>query len=390
MPKKTIKDIDLAGTRILARVDFNVPLDGGEVQDDFRVRATLPTLRFLLEKGAGIALCSHLGRPGGEVREDLRLDPVGRRLADLLGRRVKKLNDCVGPEVEETVGGMEAGDIVLLENTRFHPGEKKNDPEFGSRLAKGFDLFVNDAFAAAHRAHASTAGAAEHLPAVAGLLMKREMDALEKVRENPKAPFILVMGGAKISDKIPVLDTFREHVGHILVGGGIANTLLKAGAVEVGDSLVEKESLEEAARILDEAGDRLVLPCDVVVAESREDGASRKTVDVEAVPEGWQILDVGGETMKGFQEILGKAATVLWNGPLGLFEMEPYQAGTFAMARTLAELDATTVTGGGETAAAVSRAGVMDGMTHVSTGGGAFLEFMQGKTLPGIAVLQDG
>ncbi|MFO8173429.1 MAG: phosphoglycerate kinase [Gemmatimonadota bacterium] len=390
MPKKSIKDIDLAGTRILARVDFNVPLDGGEVQDDFRIQATLPTLRCLLENGAGIALCSHLGRPKGEVREDLRMDPVGKRVADLLGRRVKKLNDCVGPEVEETVGTMGAGDIVLLENTRFHSGEKENDPEFGSRLARGFDIFVNDAFAAAHRAHASTAGVAEHLPAVAGLLMKREMDALEKVRINPEAPFSLVMGGAKISDKIPVLDTFREHVGHILVGGGIANTLLKARGVEVGDSLVEEDSLEEAGRILDEAGDRLVLPSDVVVAESREDGASRKTVEVEAVPEGWQILDVGDETMKGFQEILGEAATVLWNGPLGLFEMEPYQAGTFVMARTLAELDATTITGGGETAAAVSRAGVMDGMTHVSTGGGAFLEFMQGKTLPGIAALQDG
>jgi len=387
--KKTVRDVDLEGKRVLVRVDFNVPLENGEIQDDTRIRASLDTIRYLLEKGAGVALCSHLGRPGGEPRDDLRLDPAGKALAQRLDQEVKKLNDCVGQEVEAAAKEMDPGEVILLENTRFHAGEKKNDRDFARSLSAPFQLFVNDAFAAAHRAHASTAGVAEHLPAVAGLLMEREVETLKGILENPEDPFVLIMGGAKISDKLPMLGRFRDRVHRVLTGGGIANTLLEAKGVYVGDSLVEEESLEDARSLLEEMDEKLLLPRDVVVARGRGVTTSRMNVRREDVPEAWMILDVGEETIQDYQQVLAEAATILWNGPMGLFEEEVFRDGTFAMARTLAELGAKSITGGGETAAAVAQAGVVDGMTHVSTGGGAFLEFMQGETLPGIAALDD-
>jgi phosphoglycerate kinase len=389
MTIKTIKDIDVAGKRVLVRADFNVPLADGEVADDSRIRATLPTIEYLLDQNARVILCSHLGRPKGRVDEELRLDPVADRLAELLDRRVAKIDDCIGEQVAKAVEDMEPGDLLLLENTRFHPEEKENHPDFAANLANGADLYVNDAFAAAHRAHASTEGVAHHLPAVAGLLLEREIEALQQVREHPEPPFVVIMGGAKISDKINVLDHFRTKADFLLIGGGMANTFLKAKGVAVGESLVEEESLDEAKRILDEAGDKLILPVDVVVAESQDEDAERKSVSVDDVPQGWQILDIGPETVDLFKEKLQDASTVLWNGPLGLFEKKPFAEGTYAIAKTLATLDAKTFTGGGETIAAVAESGVTDKITHVSTGGGAFLNFMEGKELPGIAALED-
>jgi phosphoglycerate kinase len=385
--KKTIKEVDVTDKRVLVRVDFNVPLEEGAVADDTRIRAALPTIQYLLDRSARLILCSHLGRPGGKVVEELRLDPVAAHLANLLGMDVMKADDCIGPEVEAGVKDLGPGEVLLLENTRFHPGEKANAPDFATQLASIADLYVNDAFGTAHRAHASTEGVAHHLPAVAGLLMERELEALERARENPEHPLIMIFGGAKISDKIGVIERFLQQADAVLVGGGIANTLCKAQGLEIGQSLVEEESLETAGRILDEAGDTLVLPVDVVVADAFDADAQRRTVSVNEVRPGWRILDIGPRTIDLFEEKLSSAKMVVWNGPLGVFEMEPFAEGTFAIARTLAELDAETITGGGETAAAVDQAGVADQMTHVSTGGGAFLTFMEGKELPGIAAL---
>lgn len=386
---KTIKDVDVAGRRVLVRVDFNVPLEGGEVADDTRLWASLPTIEYLLDHQARVILCSHLGRPGGEVAEDLRLDPVARRLSELLDLEVAKADDCVGAEVERRVEALERGQVLLLENTRFHPGEKANDPDFAARLATIGDLYVNDAFAAAHRAHASTEGVAHHLPAVAGLLMEREIAALERVRRDPKHPFVAVFGGAKISDKIGILDQFLERLETVLVGGGMANTFLKAQGHEVGESLVEEDSLDVAGRILGEADDKLVLPVDVVVADAFDEDAAHRAVFIDRVPADWRILDVGPRTIELFRKKLERAKMVLWNGPLGVFEMAPFAKGTLALAGALAELDAETITGGGETAAAVNQAGLADRMTHVSTGGGAFLTFMEGGKLPGLAALEE-
>lgn len=383
---KTIKDVRIF-EKTLVRVDFNVPLEGGKVADDFRIRAALPTIEYLLDHDACVILCSHLGRPKEKVVEDLRLDPVAARLADLLEMDVQKADDCVGPEVEEATEDLEPGEVLLLENTRFHPGEKANDPDFAARLAGLADLYVNDAFAAAHRAHASTEGVAHHLPAVAGLLMAREIETLTRVLEDPEHPFVVILGGAKISDKIGAVDEFLKRAELLLVGGGMANTFLKARGEEVGQSLVEDDSLDHARRVLDRAGDRLVLPVDAVVADAFSADAVHEVVAVHAAPPGWRIMDVGPETIDLFREKLTLAHTVVWNGPLGVFEMAPFAEGTYAIARALALLDAVTVTGGGETAAAVNEMHVADKMTHVSTGGGAFLVFVEGKELPGVAAL---
>lgn len=386
---KTIKDVDVSGRRVLVRVDFNVPLEGREVADDTRIEASLPTIRYLLDQDARVILCSHLGRPGGEVVEELRLGPVAGRLSDLLGMDVARADDCVGPEVEKKAGELAAGQVMVLENTRFHPGEKANDPGFAAELASIAELYVNDAFAAAHRAHASTEGVAHHLPAVAGLLMEREIEALTRVRENPKHPFVAIFGGAKISDKIGILDQLMERMEAVLVGGGMANTFLKAQRHEVGQSLVEEESLDTAEDILEDAGERLVLPVDVVIADALDESATHHAVMVDQVPLDWRILDIGPRTVELFQTKLRSAKMVLWNGPLGVFEMDPFAKGTFAIAGTLAELGAETITGGGETAAAVNQLGIGDRMTHVSTGGGAFLTFMEGEELPGLAALSE-
>ncbi len=385
---KTIQDVQVSGKRTLVRVDFNVPLEGQEVADDFRIRAALPTIEYLLDHGARVILCSHLGRPKGKVVEELRLNPVATRLANLLGMDVRKADDCVGPEVEEAVGDLGAGEILLLENTRFHPGEKANDPDFAARLADLADLYVNDAFAAAHRAHASTEGVAHHLPSVAGLLLASEIEILGRVLEDATHPFIAILGGAKISDKIGVVDRFLERADLLLVGGGMANTFLKAHRTEVGQSLVEEDSLDHARHILEQAGERLVLPVDAVVADAFAADAARQVVAVDEIPSGWRIMDVGPETLDLFRERLSRVQTVVWNGPLGVFEMAPFAEGTFALASMLARLDAETITGGGETAAAVNELGVADQMTHVSTGGGAFLNFVEGKELPGVAALE--
>jgi phosphoglycerate kinase len=384
---KTIKDIAVADRRVLVRVDFNVPLEEGEVRDDTRIEASLPTIRYLLDHDAAVILCSHLGRPGGEVVEDLRLGPVAERLSELLGMEVTVADDCVGPEVEKKVGELAAGQVMVLENTRFHPGEKANDADFAAQLASIAELYVNDAFAAAHRAHASTEGVAHHLSAVAGLLMEREVEALTRVRENPKHPFVAIFGGAKISDKIGILDQMMERMETVLVGGGMANTFLKAQGHEVGQSLVEEESLDMAQEILEEAERKLVLPVDAVIAEALDESATQHRVMVDQVPVDWRILDIGPRSVELFQEKLESAKMVLWNGPLGVFEMDPFAKGTFAIAGTLAELDAETITGGGETAAAVNQLGIAERMTHVSTGGGAFLTFMEGEELSGLAAL---
>ncbi len=390
MRKKTIRDVDVKGKRVLVRVDFNVPLAGGKVADDRRIRAAIPTIRYLLDKGAAVILMSHLGRPKGKVVPELRLDPVAERLAELLGRPVKKLDDCVGPEVEAAVKAMKPGEVILLENTRFHPEERKNDPEFARKLASLADLFVNDAFGTAHRAHASTVGVARYLPAVAGFLMERELRFLGQALENPERPFVAILGGAKISDKIGVIRNLLSKVDALLIGGGMANTFFKAQGYEVGDSLVEEEAVDTAGALLEEAGGKLFLPVDVVIAREVAPDSPTRVMKVGDVPAGWRILDIGPETVEAFKEKLRGARTVVWNGPVGVFEVEPFAKGTFAIARALAELEgATVIVGGGDSAAAVEKAGVADRITHVSTGGGASLEFLEGKELPGIAALDD-
>jgi phosphoglycerate kinase len=389
MNKKTIRDIDVQGKRVLVRVDFNVPLKEGAVTDDTRIQAALPTLNYLLERDAALILCSHLGRPKGKVVPELKMDPVAARLSELLDRPVKKLDDCIGPEVEAATQAMQPGDVILLENTRFHPEEKANDAEFAQQLAGLAELYVNDAFGSAHRAHASTEGVAHSLPAVAGFLMEKELEFLGQATENPEHPYVAILGGAKISDKIGVIESLLEKCDRLLIGGGMANTFFKGMGFDVGDSLVEDEAVETAKTLLKSAADRLVLPVDVVIADAFDNAANTKVVAPNEVSAGWRILDVGPKTLATFESALSGAKTVVWNGPLGVFEMSNFAQGTFGMAKLLARLDAVTVIGGGDSAAAVRQAGLKDQMTHVSTGGGASLEFLEGKTLPGVAVLED-
>ncbi len=389
MDKKTVKDIGLKGKRVLVRVDFNVPLARGEVADDTRIRAALPTIRYLLNQGAAVILISHLGRPKGEVREDMRMDPVARRLCELLGQEVIKVDDCRGPDVEAAAARLNSGQVLLLENLRFHKEERENDPAFAAKLAALAELYVNDAFGAAHRAHASVSGVPVYLPAVAGFLMEKELNFLGAALERPEHPFVAILGGAKISDKIGVVENLLSKVDTLLIGGGMANTFLKAQGYEVGKSLVEEESLPLARRIVARAGKRLVLPKDVVVADAFEAQARAKTVGVDEVPAGWRILDIGPETVETFGERLASAKTVVWNGPMGVFEFPRFARGTVAIAQKLAQIEAMTIIGGGDTAAAVRQAGQADKMSHISTGGGASLEFLEGKTLPGVAALED-
>jgi phosphoglycerate kinase len=390
MDKKTVRDVDVKGKRVLVRVDFNVPLKDGVVADDRRIRAALPTIQYLLDQGAAVVLMSHLGRPKGEPKPEFRMDSVADRLSQLLGQRVIKLDDCVGPEVESAVQPAKPGDVILLENTRFKPGETKNDPVLAEGLAALGEVYVNDAFGTAHRAHASTAGVAQHLPAVAGFLMEKELNYLGRALAAPERPFLAILGGAKISDKIGVIQNLLAQVDGLLIGGGMANTFFKAQGFSVGDSLVEDEALDTARDLLDTASDRLVLPVDCVVADRFDADADAKVVPVDQVPDGWRILDIGPASVAHFSNRLAAAKTLVWNGPMGVFEFPRFAEGTFAVARALAGLkDATTIIGGGDSAAAVEDSGLADKMSHISTGGGASLEFLEGKELPGVAALMD-
>lgn len=403
MKKKTIRDIDVQGKKVFVRVDFNVPLsskdphDYIQVTDDGRIRAALPTLNYLLDQGAGLILASHLGRPGSSADKQYAMDPVAERLEVLLDRPVTKLDEVVGDEVETAVAAMQPGDVIVLENTRFHPGEKKNDPELSRKLAGLADVYVDDAFGSAHRAHASTEGIARAMqakggPAVAGFLMEKELAALGTAVSDPPHPYIAILGGAKISDKIKLIDSLLQKADKVLIGGGMANTFLRAKGYETGRSLVEEEAVAEAERLLEQGGDRLVLPVDLVVADRFEADADAQTVAAEAIPEGKTALDVGPKTIERFKAALQGARLVVWNGPMGVFEFDSFAQGTRALAQALAELAADetqVIIGGGDSAAAVAEAGLADKMSHISTGGGASLELLEGKSLPGIAVLDN-
>ena len=392
--KRTIRDVDPSGKKVLVRVDFNVPLDSGAVADDTRIRAALPTITSLTERGAALALCSHLGRPKGPDPKQ-SLAPVAKRLGELLGKTVPLLPDCVGPAVRDAVAKLRSGDVVLLENVRFHPEEEMNDAAFAKELAQGYDLYVNDAFGAAHRAHASTEGVAKILPGYAGLLMEKELVALGGIVTDPKKPFLAIIGGAKVSSKIDVLRSLVPRVDTLAVGGGMANTFLLATGHRVGTSLVEADRTAEAARIIEEvegSRKRLLLPVDVLCAPSVDaDGAQRSiTYAVDEVPDGMAIVDVGPRTIAQYRDVIREARTIFWNGPVGVFEIDAFANGTRQVARFMANNPgATTVVGGGESVQAVTEAGLADRMTHVSTGGGASLELIEGKTLPGVAAIPD-
>jgi phosphoglycerate kinase len=396
MRKATVRDIDVRGKRVLERVDFNVPLDEhGRITDDTRIRATLPTIRYLLDHGAAVVLMSHLGRPKGTANPAFSLRPVATRLSELLGMPVALAPDCVGAETEHMARALQPGQVLLLENLRFHPEEEANDPAFARQLAVLGEVYVNDAFGTAHRAHASTEGVAHYLPAVAGLLMEKELTFLGGALEHPKRPFVAISGGAKVSDKISVLERLIELADAILVGGGMANTFFKANGLFVGDSLVEDDKLDAARRLMEQAraaGKRFVLPVDVAVGEKFAPDAERTLTSPDQVPEGWRILDVGPQTIAIFGEVLADAETILWNGTLGVAEFPAFARGTNALIGLLAERTeqgAVTIVGGGDSAAAVEQAGAAAKMTHVSTGGGASLEFLEGRELPGVAALRE-
>ena len=398
MAKKTVASLtkaDLEGKRVLVRADFNVPLgDNGNITDDTRIRAALPTINDLTDKGAKVILCSHMGRPKGEVKEELRLTPVAKRLSELLGKEVTKCDDCVGDEVTSAVNGMNNGDVVLLENLRFHSEETKNDPEFAKALASNADLYVNEAFGTAHRAHASTEGVTKYLsPSVAGYLIEKELKFLQNAVDNPQRPLAAIIGGSKVSSKIGVIETLLDKCDKLLIGGGMIFTFYKARGLSVGKSLVEEDKLELAKSLeakAKEQGVELLLPTDVVVADKFSADADSKTVSIEEIPDGWMGLDIGPDAVKVFQDALADCNAVIWNGPMGVFEFDKFAVGTEAIANTLAgKPDAITIIGGGDSVAAVEKVGVADKMSHISTGGGASLELLEGKKLPGIVALDD-
>jgi phosphoglycerate kinase len=393
--KQTVRDVEVRGKRVFLRADLNVPLDDGRITDDTRIRGSLPTLIYLLEQGAIVIMASHLGRPHGKVNDAYRLKPVADRLGQLLRRPVRMTGDALGPGVQDAINKLRPGDLLLLENLRFHAGEEANDPAFAEALAGFADVYVNDAFGSAHRAHASTEGITHFLPAVAGLLMEREVNALSRLLDKPPRPFHTVIGGAKISDKFDVLRVLVGRCQAILVGGGMANTFLAAKGLEMGKSLVETEQLENAAKIIAEARRRrmrLILPTDVLVAAQVHHRAPREVVSVNAVPKDWMVVDIGPTTVEKYREALKAAKTIFWNGPMGIFEVAPFADGTNAIAQAIGERTrkgVITVVGGGDSVSAVQQLGLFDSMSHVSTGGGASLEFVEGRTLPGVAALLD-
>ncbi|MCY8540456.1 phosphoglycerate kinase [Bacillus haynesii] len=393
MNKKSVKDIDVKGRVVFCRVDFNVPMKDGKVTDDTRIRAALPTIQYLTEQGAKVLLASHLGRPKGQVSEELRLTPVAARLGELIGKEVKKADEAYGDAVKAQISEMKDGDILVLENVRFYPGEEKNNPELSKAFAALADVYVNDAFGAAHRAHASTAGIAEHLPAVAGFLMEKELEVLGKALSNPERPFTAIIGGAKVKDKIGVIESLLEKVDNLIIGGGLAYTFVKALGHEVGKSLLEEDKIELAKSFMDRAKEKGVnfyMPTDVLVADDFSNDANTKIVPVSEIPSDWEALDIGEETRKTYADVIKNSKLVVWNGPMGVFEIDAFAKGTRAVAEALAEAkDTYSVIGGGDSAAAVEKFGLADKMSHISTGGGASLEFMEGKELPGVKALND-
>ncbi|AGX06165.1 MULTISPECIES: phosphoglycerate kinase [Bacillus] len=393
MNKKSVKDIDLKGKRVFCRVDFNVPMKDGSITDETRITAALPTIQYLTEQGAKVILASHLGRPKGQAVEELRLTPVAKRLSELLGKDVKKADEAYGEAVQGLVSEMAEGDVLLLENVRFYPGEEKNDPELAKAFAELADVYVNDAFGAAHRAHASTEGIAHHLPAVSGLLMEKELDVLGKAMSNPERPFTAIVGGAKVKDKIGVIENLLDKVDNLIIGGGLAYTFVKAQGHEIGKSLLEEDKIDLADSFMkkaEEKGVKFYMPVDVLVADDFSEDANIKEVSIEEIPSDWEALDIGPKTRAIYQDVIKSSKLVIWNGPMGVFELNAFAGGTKAVAEALAESqDTYSVIGGGDSAAAVEKFDLADKMSHISTGGGASLEFIEGKELPGVTALND-
>ncbi|MGG0237285.1 phosphoglycerate kinase [Bacillus rhizoplanae] len=393
MNKKSIRDVDLKGKRVFCRVDFNVPMKEGKITDETRIRAALPTIQYLVEQGAKVILASHLGRPKGQVVEEMRLTPVAVRLGELLGKDVKKADEAFGPAVQEMVAAMNEGDVLVLENVRFYAGEEKNDAELAKEFAALADIFVNDAFGAAHRAHASTAGIADYLPAVSGFLMEKELEVLGKALSNPERPFTAIIGGAKVKDKIGVIRHLLDKVDNLIIGGGLAYTFVKASGHEIGQSLCEDDKIElakEFMQLAKEKGVNFYMPVDCVIADDFSETANRQVVDIDSIPADWEGLDIGPKTSAIYADVIKNSKLVVWNGPMGVFEMAPFAEGTKAVGQALADAEGTySVIGGGDSAAAVEKFGMADKMSHISTGGGASLEFMEGKELPGVVCLND-
>jgi len=392
MNKKSVRDIDVAGKKVFVRVDFNVPLQDGVITDDTRIRETLPTIRYLIEQGAKIILASHLGRPKGKVADEFRLTPVAKRLSELLGKPVVKVDEAIGEAVQAEVDKLSDGDVLLLENVRFYPGEEKNDPEFAKALASLADIYVNDAFGAAHRAHASTEGIAHYLPAVSGLLMEKEISILSKVLQDPERPFTAIIGGAKVKDKIAVIENLMNLADTILLGGGISYTFFKAQGYEIGKSLVDDEKLDLALSFIEKAkqkGVKLLLPVDIVIADDFSPNANMQVVGVDQIPPEWEGVDIGPKTREIYADIIKNSKMIVWNGPMGVFEIDKFAEGTKAIALACAETEGFTVLGGGDSAAAAEKFHLADRMNHISTGGGASLEFLEGKALPGVVALND-
>jgi phosphoglycerate kinase len=393
MNKKSVKDIDLKGKRVFCRVDFNVPMKDGQITDETRIRAALPTIQYLTEQGAKVILASHLGRPKGAVVEEMRLTPVAGRLSELLGKDVKKADEAYGDSVKALVSEMAEGDVLLLENVRFYAGEEKNDPELAKAFAELADVYVNDAFGAAHRAHASTEGIAHYLPAVSGLLMEKELDVLGKALSNPERPFTAIIGGAKVKDKIGVIDNLLDKVDNLIIGGGLAYTFIKAQGHEIGKSLLEADKMDLALSFIkkaEEKGVKFYMPVDAIVADDFSDSANKKAVAINEIPADWEALDIGPKTAELYSNVIKESKLVIWNGPMGVFELDSFANGTKAVAEALAASEGTySVIGGGDSAAAVEKFNLADKMSHISTGGGASLEFMEGKVLPGVVALND-
>lgn len=387
--KKSIRDIDVRGLRVLVRVDYNVPISGGVVTDDTRIRAAMPTVEYLLQHGAALILCSHLGRPKEGPDPKYSMRPVAAHLSELLGQPVAFAADCIGPVAEGAAKALQPGDVLVLENTRFHPEETKNKPEMAQQLAALADIYVNDAFGSAHRAHASTEGVAHLLPAVAGFLLEDEIRYLGQAIDQPRRPFVAILGGAKISDKIGVIRNLLTKADQVLIGGGMANTFFKAQGYQVADSLIEEEALDTARELLQQGGTTLRLPVDVVIADKFDAEAEMKVMPMGHILPGWRILDIGPETVTNFGKVISKAGTVVWNGPMGVFEFPRFAQGTFSIATSVAGSDAISVIGGGDSVAAINQAGLADKITHISTGGGASLEMLEGLELPGLAALLD-